>query len=227
MFSGIIPLLAGHFENQLATATAWRWLAAVFLLGGSFVIWYRRDAESEALAGKARRVLFTLTVVPLILLTTLSALRAVFGSAVQTPISGVFSLFSNEFSYGVPLVLLALVLIGYALRERMPELACYAGICLNATVTLAFLLAVASAHAAMDHTVVVRLVQLNAITCAVYLLPWLATRRRRWQSKLGDADQRFADFLLKFQLFIAVALNALLLVWGLTPVVLMPEVEPS
>ena len=222
VFSGIIPLLAGHFENQLATATAWRWLAAVFLLGGSLVIWYRRDGESEALAGQARRVLFALTVAPLVLLTTFAALRAYFGAAVQTPISGVFSFLNNDFSYGVPLVLLALVLIGYAVRECMPELACYAGICLNATVTLGVLLAVASAEAAMDRTVIVRLMQLNAITLAVYLLPWLATRRR-WQSKLSDADQRFADFLLKFQVFIAVALNAVLLVSGLMPVVWVPE----
>ena len=220
--SGIIPLLAGRFEYQVATATAWRWLAAVFLLGGSLLIWYRRTGESEAFISQARKVLFALTVVPLILLTTIPALLAIHGSPVQTPMSGVFAFLDNDFSYGVPLVLLALVLIGYALRERMPEFAHYAGACFNATVTLAFLLAVVSVHGAMDRTVIVRLVQLNAITFAVYLLPWLATRSR-WQSKLSDADQRFADFLLKFQLLIPVALNALLLVWGLTPVVLVPE----
>src|SRR6185369_4113058 len=40
--AAIIPLLAGQFESQIATATAWRWLAALFLLCGSLVLWYRR-----------------------------------------------------------------------------------------------------------------------------------------------------------------------------------------
>ena len=119
-------------------------------------------------------------------------------------------------------MLLALVLIGYALRERMPEFALYAGACFNATVTLAFLLAVINARGWIESLVMVRLVQLNAITFAVYMLPWLSTRRR-WQAKLSQADQRFADFLLKFQLFMAVVLNAVLLVWGLNAVVFMPE----
>jgi hypothetical protein len=234
LVSGIVPLLAGQFESQIATATAWRWLAAMFLLAGSLLIWYRRrvarslsalgwpapSGGSEVFAGNARRVLFALTVVPLLALTTVPALRAVFRLSVQPPISGVFALLNNDFSYGVPLVLVALVLIGHALRERMPELALYAGACLNATVTLAFLLAIVSTQTSINSVDVVRLVQLNAITCAVYLLPWLATRRR-WQAKLSDADQRFGDFLLKFQLWIAVALNAALLTLGLISVMPM------
>jgi hypothetical protein len=233
VLSGIIPLLAGQFESQIATATAWRWLAAAFLLVGSLAIWYRRkiasslsalgwpalSGESEVFVIQARRVLFALTVAPIVVLTTLPALRAIFGSAVQTPVSGFFALLDNGFSYGVPLVFVALVLIGYALRERMPESAHYAGLCLNATVTLALLLAVVSAQGAMDRVVLVRLVQLNAITFAFYLLPWLSTRKR-WQTKLSQADQRFADFLLKFQLVIAVALNSFLLLQGLTSVML-------
>src|SRR6185369_2656358 len=47
LLSGIIPLLAGQFESQIATATAWRWLAAVFLLVGSLAIWYRRKIASS------------------------------------------------------------------------------------------------------------------------------------------------------------------------------------
>lgn len=214
VLSGIIPLLAGQFESQIATATAWRWLAAVFLLTGSLVIWYRRN-----LAIRFRNVLFALTVVPLILLTMFPALRAILGLAVQTPLRGVFAFLGNDFSYAVPFVLVALVLIGYALREHKPELALYAGACFNATVTLAYLLSVVSTHGPITSVDVVRLWQLNAITCAVYLLPWLGTRGR-WQARLSQADQRFADFLLKLQLFIAVLLNAVLLAQGVISVVL-------
>ncbi|HET6979772.1 MAG TPA: hypothetical protein VFI24_25800, partial [Pyrinomonadaceae bacterium] len=221
VLSGIIPLLAGQFEFQLAAASAWRWLAAVFLLIGSFAIWYRhRFAKglTQAFVSQARKALLALTIVPVVLLTLVPVLRALAGMLVQNPISGVFSIFGNEFLYGVPLILVALVLIGHALRERIPELALYAGAFFNATVSLAFLLAVVPSGEGLD---TVRLLQLNAITVAVYLLPWVSTRRR-WLAKLNPADQRFTGFLLKFQLFIAVALNGFLLFVGLAHVVLMP-----
>ncbi len=218
VLSGAIPLLAGQFEYQIATATAWRWLTAMFLLGGSLVIWYRHKSESETFVSRTRNLLFALTIVPLIVLTIFPALRAIMGSGVQTPISGVFAFLGNDFSYGVPLVLVALVLIGYALRERLPEFAFYAGAFLNATMTLAYLLAVIAANTAIYSVDMVRLLQLNAITSAVYVLPWLGMRGR-WQSELTDADQRFADFLLKFQLLIAVGLNGVLLACALITVV--------
>ena len=82
---------------------------------------------------------------PLIVLTIYPALRAIYYLPVQGPVSGFFSWFDDGFSYGFPLVLAALVMIGYALRERMPRFAFYAGALFNVTVTLAFLLAVVTA----------------------------------------------------------------------------------
>jgi len=218
-----IPLLAGQFENQIATATAWRFLAAMFFLGASLVLWYRGaisqrlktfgwpglDGHTKAFTKLALDLLIILTVVPLLLLTSYPALRAIYYLPVQGPTSGVFSWFSDDVSYGFPLVLVALVMIGYALRERMPDFAFYAGALFNATVTLAFLLAVVSADGLMDRVVLVRLAQLNAMTCAVYLLPWLSTRGR-WQSALNDSDLKLVDFLLKLQLGIVVVLNVVL-----------------
>ena len=221
LLSAIIPLLAGLFETQIATAAAWRWLAAVFLLVGSLAIWYRRGG-SEPLVSHSRKVLFALTVPPLIVLTVFPALCAILGLSVKTPIGGIFAFLDNDFSYGVPLVLVGLVLIGHALRERMPELALYAGAFFNTTVTLAYVLSVVTTHGTISHVDLVRLGQLNAITCAVYLLPWLVMRRR-WQARVSESDQRFGDFLLKFQLFAAVALNVVLLVSGLISVVMEPE----
>ena len=91
-------------------------------------------------------------------------------------------------------MLVALVMIGYALRERMPEFAFYAGAFFNATVTLAFLLAVVAANGSMDRLVLVRLAQLNAMTFAVYSLPWISTRRR-WQTTLSESDLMFVELL--------------------------------
>ena len=204
VLSAAIPLIAGLFETQVATATAWRWLAALFLMTGSLVLWYR-DVRGKNL----RTVLIFLTVAPLLLLTVYPALRTIYYLPVQGPVSGIFSHFDDGFSYGAPLVLVAFVLIGYALRERRADFAFSAGLLFNATVTLAFLLAVVSAKGAMDRVVAVRLAQLNAITFAVYALPWLSTRRR-WLAALDHDQSRIAGHLLNWQIALAAALHVLL-----------------
>jgi hypothetical protein len=73
----------------------------------------------------------------------------------------------------------------------------------------------------MDRTVLVRLVQLNVITLAVYLLPWLSARRR-WQTALDPRSHRVADYLLKLQLWLAISLSAALLLPALSMIVLLP-----
>ncbi len=205
VLSAAIPLIAGLFEAQVATATAWRWLAALFLIAGSLALWYR-DIKSP----NVRTVLIYFTVAPLLVLTFYPALRTIYYLPVQGPIRGIFSWFSDGVSYGTPLVLVALVMIGYALRERQPWFSLFGGFLLNATVTLAFLLAVVTAKGAMDRVVTVRLAQLNAITFAVYALPWLSTRRR-WLVALDHQRGRLADYLLKWQIGLAIVLNVVLL----------------
>jgi hypothetical protein len=244
-----IPLLAGLFETQLATATAWRWFAAAFLLSGSLALWYRRslaqrlarfgwptvEGDSGSVQGqgsptglitKARILLTGLTVLPIISLTAQAALWAMERRSVQGPVSGFFSLLGDDLSYGVPLLLVAAVMIGYALRERMPEHGLYAGAFLNLTVSLAYLLAVVTSGGSLNQVFTVRLLQLNALTCAVYLLPWLITRHR-WRSVLDDASVRFSDYLLKLQLGMAIALNLFLVLPVLVALVQAPDgVEP-
>jgi len=217
VLAGIIPLLAGQFETQIATATAWRWLAATFLLLGSIVIWSRRKISErlgEGFVEEVRTVLFGLTILPLLLLTSYAALRTVFYLPLHGPTSG--------FIYGVPLVIVGIVLIGHALRERRPSFAFFAGAFFNATITVAFLLAVATSQGSMDRTVLVRLVQLNVITLAVYLLPWLSARRR-WQSALDHRGQRVANYLLKSQLWLAISLSVALFLPALFIIVLFPD----
>jgi hypothetical protein len=234
VFAGVVPLLAGLFESNGATATAWRWLAAIFLLGGSAVLWFR-NAISKRLATfgwpeftgdvfvtEARTLLIALTCAPLFLFTIIPALRAMSYMPVQMPVSGFFSLFDEGVLYGFPLVVTALVLIGYALRERLPRFAFYAGALLNATVTLAFLLAVATAHGSMDRVVLVRLAQLNILTFAVYALPWLSTRAR-WQLALNQSSERLADYLLKVQLALALALSVIVFLQVTAGLILFPD----
>ncbi|HXQ70687.1 MAG TPA: hypothetical protein VN844_09380, partial [Pyrinomonadaceae bacterium] len=136
VLSAAIPLFAGRFESQIATAAALRWLAALFLLGGSIVLWYRRD-----LSERMRQLLIALTIAPLLLFTLVPALRAIYYLPVLSPTAGIFAWFSDDVLYGGPLVIVALVMIGYALRERRPEYSIYGGLLINLTVALAFMLA--------------------------------------------------------------------------------------
>jgi hypothetical protein len=223
ILTAMIPLLAGQFETQIATATSWRLLAAIFFLGASVMLWYRSaisrrlrnfgwpdlDGDRKTFKKQAVGLLIALTLVPLIFLTIFPALRAIYYLPVQGPASGIFSWLGDDISYGLPLVIAALVMIGYALRERMIDFAFYAGILFNATVTLAFLLAVVSSRGLMDRVVLVSLMQLNAITCAVYMLVWTSTRRR-WQPALNQSEARFAGYLMKLQLGILITLNIVL-----------------
>ncbi|HEX5966123.1 MAG TPA: hypothetical protein VFY51_09325, partial [Pyrinomonadaceae bacterium] len=217
--STAIPLLAGLFETQIATATAWRWFAALFLIAGSIPLWYRRSPQVHL-----RTLLIVLTVVPLLVLTIYPALRSIYYMPIQGPVSGFFSWFDDDFSYGLPLVLVAFVMIGYALRERLPEFAFFGGLLFNATVTLAFLLAVVAANGSMDRVVLVRLAQLNAITFAVYAMPWLSTRRR-WLRALEPARAELAGNLLALQTGLAVVLNVLVILPAVFAVVVAFKID--
>ncbi|MFN2408053.1 MAG: hypothetical protein ABR594_18565 [Pyrinomonadaceae bacterium] len=214
VLSAAIPLLAGRFELQMATAAAWRWLAALFLLGGSLVLWYRREGSRQL-----RVLLISLPVAPLLLFTLIPALRAIFYLPVLVPTAGIFSWFGDDVLYGGPLLLVAVVMVGFALRERLPEYGFYGGLLINLTVTLAFLLAVVAGRGLMDRAVLVRLVQLNAIALAVYALPWLSARRL-W--RLDQPRHKRADDLLDLQVGLAIGLNA----WLIIPVALGLILEP-
>ncbi len=223
VLAAAIPLIAGLFETQIATATAWRWFAALFLIAGSVALWNGRSSRLDPQTRTdLRTLLIVLTVVPLLVLTIYPALRAIYYMPIQGPASGFFSWFDDDFSYGLPLVLVAFVMIGYALRERMPEFSFFGGLLFNATVTLAFLFTIIAVKGSMDRVVCVRLAQLNAITFAVYALPWLSTRRR-WLAALDEQRRVVADNILALQIGLAVFLNGLVIVPAAYALVLWPD----
>lgn len=230
----ICPLLAGQWEDQFATASAWRWLAALFLLAASLPLWFR-DRLSQigfslswpsnpGLSGEQRQtevyrtivprirvLLLATTLTPLLLLTTYPALRAIFYLPVHGPSGGVFDWLGDTLSYSVPLVIVALVLIGYALRERLLAYALVSGFLFNATVTMVYLLSVVAVQGSMDRVVSVQVLQLNAIASALFGLIWLRAHGR-WSTGLTEANARQAERLLTLQAAIAIASNAAVIV---------------
>ncbi len=234
-FSSVIPLSAGRFEGEVATASAWRWLAALLLLAISAPLWYREniwrqlkasgwselDMEREELSLQIRTLLLALTLAPLLFLTIYPALRAIYYLPMQGPTSGIFSFMDDEFRYGVPLVLCAGVLIGYAIRERIVDYAFVAGLFCNVTVTMIYLLSVVAVGGSMNRVVLARAIQLNAVTFSLYALVWLS-RRMPWQTALDQDQVNSAERWLDVQVGIAIGLNALLILPVVTRLVLSP-----
>ncbi len=230
----ICPLLAGRWETQIATASAWRWIASLFLVLASLPLWFRtrlsatnfslslsgegdnradkRQTEvCRTLARQTRVLLLATTLAPLLVLTVYPALRAIYYMPVHGPSSGIFYFLDEDFSYGIPLVIAALTLIGYAVRERLATYAFSAGLLFNLIATMVYLLAVAALHGSMNRVVLAHTIQLNAMTSALYALVWLGMRKR-WLRRLTAVEAVTAERLFKFQITIAALLNVLLFV---------------
>lgn len=241
----ICPLLAGRWEFQIATASAWRWTAALFLVVASMPLWFRQqlgltnfslswsggefsnDGQPQTevcrtLVQRTRVLLLVATLTPLLILTVYPALRAIYYMPVHGPASGIFYALGDTLSYSIPLVIVALALIAYALRERLLGYAFSAGLFFNATVSMIYLLSVVSVRGDMDRVVVAHVIQLNAITAALYAIVWLSMQPR-WLSKLTADLAARAERLLWIQLAIVIAANTLVI----GPVALRLAAQPG
>ena len=93
------------------------------------------------------------------------------------PITGVepqslFGEMGTAASYSVPVFVLATILVGFGIRERLPLHAFSAGLLLNLASTGAFLIAVATAGRSLDGFAWIQVAQVNAIVTAVFTLLW-------------------------------------------------------
>ena len=231
----VVPLIAGLFEPQIAVASAWRWLAAIYLAGGSICLWYRSNIavrlkaigwpqlldNSQSLATRMRRIMVAVTLVPLVLLTLYPSVRAIYYLPVRGAASGIFSILSIDVSYSLPFVIVALVFIGFAVRERSGVFALTGGSFLNAAVTIAYLLSVVEVGGLMDRVVLVRLTQLNAVTSSLFALAWLIYRHR-WELVLDDKEKQIASTAMRIQVSLPVILNGLLLTPAVAVLMLWP-----
>jgi uncharacterized membrane protein len=133
----------------------------------------RRQLPIFDFARHASTLLLLITAAPL-----LSVSLYVLGSALQhRPVHGpdpasVFAQMGTAASYSIPILLTALVLTGYAIRERDSSFAFAGGLLLAVAATAAYLLAVVKSGSGLDTVQWVRLSQLNAAVAAIYGLAW-------------------------------------------------------
>ncbi len=126
-------------------------------------------------------------------------------------------------AYGGPTLVVAAVLVGYALRERSGRYALAGGLTLNVAATLINLLT--SPYALTDAALWIRLAQLNAAVAAGYTLAWIgvAAVDRRRGTRLGYAA---AGPYFRVQSMLAPAILTLAVGWAWTELVTHPVSYP-
>ena len=218
-------LAAGRWSAEMATASELRWLLAAGLVIGSCFVWFRErltvvargfgwpemESRADGLAASARILWMALGLAPVLLLTLPATISALSGQPIPLPAAeSLFARMGAALSYTVPLVIIALVLGGYGVRERSAPWTFASGLAMNLTVSLGWLLAHRAAGGVMDTADWVRLAQFNAATLGGVALAWLGAR-----TTLARRDSamtlRQPDNLLSIQVNLALIVNGLLL----------------
>jgi hypothetical protein len=97
-----------------------------------------------------------------------------------------------EALYGVPLVLIALTFIYYAIRDRSSPFAFAAGLLFNLVATFVYLLWLARQHGALDPTAWIRVAQINAVVAGIVALVWRVGESLRDSQSLRRAVESSA-----------------------------------
>lgn len=94
-------------------------------------------------------------------------------------------------SYGVPLVVFAITLLGHAIRERSGRIAFAASLLFNLIGTVVFLLELAKAQRPLGGSAWIEVAQVNAIVAALMALGWLAAVR--WSRRAANFSSASAN----------------------------------
>jgi hypothetical protein len=190
-------------------------------------------------ATSARSVILFLGIAPVVILLAF----AVAAALDQHPLVGPepmswFRRIGHDVSYGVPLAVIALVLVGHAARDRSSEFAFAAGLLGNVVATLVVLVRLVRAGRPLDEASWIAVGQVNAMVAGVVALMWMgavAWDRRRKGAKsqveeppgraADDVENRFKDW--PGLLLAEVVLSGVLLAVFLVPGALRVALEPA
>jgi hypothetical protein len=221
----LAALAAGTFASQSTLAAALRWNLAIAFLIGSALIWQRRplrrmllQAGAQTCVGRqgaalARSLLVLLAVLPVVALTLAGVAALVQGLAVQTTVAGPLARIAPMLSYLVPLGLLALGLVGHALRERSDGYAFSAGLIVELGAALAYVLFLHAAQRGWHSAEWATGLELPTLAAAAWAIAWLLLRRRvaEFSPRTPGAVDRRDNPWLRGQLALATAGIGLLL----------------
>ena len=241
-----VPLLmAGQFEVASASATALRWGLSLYALTVAVLSWQQRwwpaladragwpqwHLRSVGLGADTRRLILLLAVLPVLANSLVIADYIAGGAGLGGPDpDSLFGRISVPINFAGPLVMVALLFVGYAVRLRSAGYALAGGLTINLAVSLGYVLPFWLARTHLGGRGLIELIQWNTVACAGYALAWLAGRR--WleppappvlAGKATDSDVRS---LLGVQLLLALMGNGLLIGPALLAIILMPGDVP-
>ncbi len=189
--SATVPLLlAGRFFDQHATASAARWLFALFGAGWCVpacyfggpkkrpTVWIQ-DLPPLARPADVLRVVSLLFSVSVVIgLTTAILVRVASGATLGGPnAESYFARMGSSASYATPLAILMAALYAYAVRESRAGFACAASLVFQYFISLACLLPVLSTGGALDAATWAKVLQWNGVGFGLFTCVWGATRR--------------------------------------------------
>jgi hypothetical protein len=228
-----VPVLcAGPFAEQRATASALRWFLSVTFFGAAIPLWFRcplsnavtrlgiQQAPDVRPAATLRTMALFLCVLPVVLLTFYVTAAGFLGRPPAGPLEGsFFASIGSIASNTVPLVAIALTLVGHGLRERSASYVFAAGLLLDVTLMGGYALGVVQSGASLGDPQIVTMLQLGTLAAAVWALLWMFGQRlipvwREAASLPGHNE------LITLQICLGVVGNAVLLGGGLAALVL-------
>src|SRR5262245_9866986 len=138
----------------------------------------------------ARDVLLMLAVAPLAILIMFAAATALDQHPIVGPeVGSWFRRIGWDVSYGVPLAVIGLTFVGYAIRDRSSRFAFSAGLLFNTVATIVVLMRLARGGGSLDAAAWITVAKVNAIVSGVVAILWLAAIK--WQERA--ATQRVPD----------------------------------
>ena len=217
-------LVANRFAADFSAASATRWALAICFVVCSAAVWGRKwlkmlceklhvklDMPQEG-PRTARGVLVILSALPVILLTLAAAMIQLAGYKLNDPLANTFfDNISPTLSYLVPLALIIIGLVGYALRESSAGYAFGAGLVAEMTVILGYALHLTLATPPQPFRMaeLVTTIQLAVITAAAWALIWIIARR--WVNVWREGEGKKETILMNVQLGMAILGNAILI----------------
>jgi hypothetical protein len=231
-FVAIAAVADYSFDPAVVSTSGFLSVVFVIAMIAALALWL--VARQPALQAKANSshwtkqlsiLLVILGAAPLVAVALYVVSAALRGNPIAGPEPGsFFHRIGLAVSYAMPLTLLALTLVGYAVRQRSARFAFAAGLLFNVSATAAYLLAPMNVGMRLDNVLWVKLGQLNATVSAAFALAWIAVAllARRTERRELPATARAGNGLLTTQTLLGPALNALLLVPGLVTLFLEP-----
>ena len=178
---------------------------------------------TENLKATATKVLVILTGSPLIIAMMFAVAAALRQHPLVAPEPDAwFREIGWSMSYGVPLFLFALTLVGYAIRDRASNFAYSAGLLFNLIATVVYLLELANAGRVLDRLAWIEVTQVNCVVCAAVTIIW--TLAYRWHRSKAPSSPEIPPRLLELQLMLTIAVCTIPLVVGVVGLFLYPTV---